>query len=98
MANPKPTQIGKNGKQGFVWKKNLQSGDPCLYSSIDAVVLRRAIDAITRRGGAVMLGVTSDGGAYSIVVLHENDKLKEYPHTAEELTDLLGQITEEFTD
>jgi putative hemolysin len=81
----------------LMWKKNLQSVVPRYWSDVDDTAIRFAIDACTRAGGAIMFGVTTDGGAYSICVLHGQDKLKEYPHDAAECADLLRAIGESFT-
>lgn len=94
----KQTQNGKSGSKLLLWKKNVQVSEPVNYGMLDAIVLRRTIDAITRAGGAIMLGVTSDGGAYSCVVLHGDAKIKEYPHSVEELSNLFEQLTDEFTE
>lgn len=82
---------------GLAFRSNVGPAIPCYYSDADATKLRLAIDAVTRSGGAIMFGVTQDGGAYSILVLSGNDKAKEYPHTAQELMDTLAAITEHFT-
>lgn len=82
-------QNGKAGPKPLVWQKNLRSAVECYYSDIDPATLRRAIDAVTRGGGAIMLGITSDGGAYSVCVLHDDQKLKDYPHGKEECEEAL---------
>jgi hypothetical protein len=89
---------GANPTQGKLlnWRKNSTAVVPRYWSDVDANVIRGAVDAVTRAGGAIMFGVTSDGGAYSLCILHGQDKLKEYSHDPQELTDLLKAITEEF--
>jgi hypothetical protein len=66
------------------------------WSDADATALRLAVDSITRAGAAVMFGRTSDGGALSICILDGDSKIKEYPHTAEEVADTLAAIAEEY--
>jgi len=100
MASQHETGKGKatttpNNKV-LVWKKNLQSAVPRYWSDVDPTTIRFAIDSVTRAGGAIMLGVTSDGGAYSLCILHQNEKLKEYPHSPEECVELLQSIGESF--
>lgn len=104
MAEPKNTRNG-NSKQAtskngalLLWKKNATSAEPCAYSAIDPTLLRRTIDVVTRAGGAVMFGVTSDGGAYSVMVLYKDQKLKEYPHGADECASLLEEMCDTFLE
>lgn len=98
QAQKKMAELQGKGPRVLQWKKNSRNDGVRSYHDIDADVLRRAISLVTAGGGAIMFGVTSDGGAYSVCVLHNQDKLKEYPHTAEELSDLLEQLSEQFTD
>ena len=68
------------------------------WGDIDATAIRLAIDAVTRAGGAIMVGRTSDGGALSVCILDGDTKIKEYPHTVDEATALLRAIAEEYVD
>lgn len=86
-----------NTPQGLNWRKNSGPAIECYWSEADATKLRLAVDAVTRRGGAIMFGLTQDGGAYSICVLSGTDKAKEYPHGAAELAQTLTDIAEYFT-
>jgi len=78
------------------WKDNRAIQHEVAWSDVDAGKLRAMVDSVTRAGGAVMLGRTSDAGAYSICILMDADRLKEYPHTTEEANDLLQEIMEGF--
>jgi hypothetical protein len=60
--------------------------------------MRRAVDAITRAGGAIMFGLTQDGGAFSLCILSNREKLKDYPHTSEECEVRLLNLEEWFVD
>lgn len=97
-----PSNRGKgNGqpiRKPLVWQKNLRSAVECYWSDIDPTIIRRAIDAVARGGGAVMFGVTSDGGAYSLCVLHDDQKLKDYPHGPDECHEALLAIEAMFVD
>lgn len=80
------------------WKDNTRG--PALeihWSDVDEHRRALAIDSVTRGGGAIMFGRTSDGGALSLVVLHGTAKIKEYPHTAEEAAELIDWLVDEFT-
>lgn len=43
-----------------------------------------------------MFGQTRDGGAFSIMVLVDNEKVKEYPRDEEEVRRVLNWITDEY--
>lgn len=77
------------------WRENRGTAAEVVWGTVDASVLRLVIDSVTRAGGAIMFGRTSDGGAYSICVLQDDQRLKEYPHTTEECEELLRAIAEE---
>jgi len=84
----KPIQLRK--------RSNLRPVLEIYWSDIDAAAIRLAIDAVTRAGGAIMVGRTSDGGALSVCILDGDTKIKEYPHTIEEAVALLGAIADEY--
>jgi len=98
----KPERKNDNGSRPIeisrLWKSNTPLAVVCNWSNIDSTVIRACIDAVTRAGGAVMLGLTSDGGAYSLCVLHDQDKIKEYPHGTVECQEMLAALTEYFTE
>ena len=77
-----------------LWRKNLVVHEVVNWSNVSSDVIRGAIDAVARGGGATMLGTTSDGGAYSICVLLDQDKLKEYPHSVDECEQVLRSLCE----
>lgn len=67
------------------------------WTEIGNQQLRDAICAITASGGAIMFGLTSDRGAYSITVLDGDQRIREWPHTPEECTDTLGWLVQMFS-
>jgi len=77
-------------------RSNLRPVLTVYWSSIEATSIRGALDAVTRAGGAIMFGRTSDGGALSICILDRDQKIKEYPHTSEEAEEVLAAILEEY--
>jgi len=97
MAASKNTQGKANGTL-LAWRTNSKRRVDLNYGSCDTNTLQRAIDRITRNGGAVMFGLTSDGGAYSVVVLYKDEKLKEYPSSTEQLEGLLEDLAEQFQE
>lgn len=101
MRNRNAKELGAPGAttpKSLVWRKNASGTSVCHWSDIDSTIVRGAIDAVSRAGGAIMLGVTSDGGSYSLCILHNQDKIKEYPHTKEATEELLQQITNWYAE
>lgn len=92
---PKQQQQPTNGTR-LNFRKNLRPVVEYYWSDVDPGMIVEAIDAVTREGAAIMFGRTSDGGAFSLLILHGNEKAKEYPHTVEECQDLLRDIKNEF--
>ena len=94
--NGNRTATGKRVQSQPVWRLNTRNDSPVFWSDIDPGVMRLCIDAVARSGGAIMLGTTSDGGAYSICVLSGNEKAKDYPHSKEECEATLKQMADWF--
>jgi hypothetical protein len=86
------------GSRLLRFKKNRQADSECYYSMADAALVLQAIDAVTRSGGALMFGITSDGGAFSFLILDGDDKVREYPHGLDELTQLLRTTVVTYSD
>ena len=89
----------KNGKQvesTNLWKKNLRIVKRVDWGDVDNATIARAIRACSKAGAALMFSTTTDGGAFSVLVLYQNDKIKEYPNSAEQAEQLLDSIAEEF--
>lgn len=96
--NPARGPHAKPAPKNPVWRKNVVSTDPCVWSDIDPSTLRGVVDAVARSGGAIMFGVTSDGGAYSVCILQNDEKIKEYPHSKLECQEILRSIIEWYAD
>jgi hypothetical protein len=94
----------KNGKSASppkvipMWRPNTKGLSAVSWSECDPGTIRGTIDAVTRGGGAIMFGRTSDGGALSLCILQDSEKIKEYPHTATEATELLESITQHYAN
>lgn len=99
QTNDNNTHNGKAAhKAALVWRQNQRNVEPRLWSDIDSDAIRAAIDAVTRSGGAIMFGVTSDGGAYSLCILQGNDKIKEYPSSPEAALETLESLTDWYVN
>jgi hypothetical protein len=98
-ASGRDTQKGAASKQArpFTWREQGQSEVVCRWQDIDTKLIATAVALITTAGAAIILGITSDGGAYSLCVLDGTQKIKEYPHGSEACTILLQSLIEHYT-
>lgn len=62
------------------------------WDAADPHQLLAAIVNWTRGGNAVTFGRTSDGGALSLTLLHDGERLKRYASNAEDLAQLLSAL------
>lgn len=97
-ANGKGSNPAHGTAKGKVltFRKNSTPDGEYYWSEVDCAILRDAIDAVTRAGGAIMFGLTRDGGAFSICVLDGTQKAKEYPHGIDELHETLVGIRDYY--
>lgn len=66
------------------------------WAGVDAALLRDTIVSASLRGGALRLGYTSDGGAYSIGIYGDGDPYTEYVRPAEDIEQFLRDVIELF--
>jgi|SRR5690348_308771 len=95
------TTTGKRQAQGtnlLAWRENRKLRSRVDYGDIDSATLQRCLRQVTANGGAIMFGITADGGAFSVVVLHKDEKLKEYPNSAEAMEGFLQDLGDSFQD
>jgi len=95
-GNGKPARAGVQKTQPLMWRKNLSPVVEVRWRDVSEDVLATCVDKVTQNGAALILGLTSDGGAYSVCVLSGQDKVREYPHSVAECEDLLRSIGEFF--
>lgn len=62
------------------------------YGDIDPVKIARLVGQVCSDGGAVMFSITSDGGAYSLVLFIGDDRKKLYYPTPEALEQAISEI------
>lgn len=65
-----------------------------LWSSVDRVVLLEMLTAVTAQGDALVLSITSDGGAMAITVLSGSVKRRFYEHEGDAMDEVMRRITE----
>jgi len=66
------------------------------WSQVEAHDLMNLLLSVTRSGGALILGLTSDGGAFSVCILLDDSKIREYPHTPAEFATFSKAVVEEL--
>lgn len=66
------------------------------WSEVDNQAIRDAVVAVAAAGASILLGRTSDGGAFVVQVYDGNERLKRWPHTVEELEQDLRYISDVF--
>ncbi len=95
--NPKREGNGRTSKtNGPVVRPNLRMVRSVSWADIDDSVIAELVRLVTSQGAAVMFGVTSDQGAYSLCVLDNDNKIKEYPHSAEDVENILTWLRDDY--
>jgi hypothetical protein len=89
---------GKTGPKVLAWRNNARGRTNTNWADVDADLIRRVISRVTSNGGSIMFGVTSDGGAFSILVLHGDQKMRDYPHGIGECKESLEALDNAFDD
>lgn len=91
-------RVGKaaNGKPKPAVRPNGRHGDGVSYAAINPDTIRGIVQAVANSGGAVMFGQTRDGGAYSVMVLLDDEKIKEYPRDQTDFDNLMVWLIDEY--
>lgn len=74
-----------------------RSGGVVDITAQDVRVLGGAVQAVVGDGGAIMFGMTSDGGALVVTLYEGDDRKKEYLHGHEEIEQFLMGVIELYT-
>ena len=93
-ANEKGVPRGKT--DSHVVRPNYVGLGTCSWSDIPAAMVVELVALVTRNHAAIMFGVTSDGGALSLCILNDQDKIKEYPRTPDEVSSLISWLRAEY--
>jgi len=64
------------------------------WDACDSAALLSLVTTITDQGGAVILGITRDGGALMVTVLDGDSKLKEYVPNNSDVTAVIWSLVE----
>ena len=86
----------KSAKSAPAIRPNGRHGDGVSYAAISPDTIRSIVQTVANGGGAVMFGQTRDGGAYSVMVLLGDEKIKEYPRDQTDFDNLLVWLIDEY--
>lgn len=89
---------GRGVERALVWQGNTPPDAPVSWAEVDAATLVYAICSATAAGAALMFSCTSDNGAFVLMVLDQDDKVKQYPHTVPDVEALLTSIAEFYQE
>jgi len=73
------------------------NANPADWTSANADLLRAAVACVAKRGGALRLGYTRDGGSYAIGVLGDGEPYTEYVRPTDDLDKYLEGLIEDWT-
>jgi len=95
--NPKREDNGRRKpNQAPVVRANVRLVRSVSWGDVDSDSIADIVRLVTRYGGAVMFGRTSDGGALSLCVLDNENKIKEYPHDADDVHNIFTWLRDEY--
>lgn len=78
-------------------RRNRPTGETADWGTVDPHMLLYAVAAIAARGGALRLGYTRDGGAYSVGIYGDGEPYTEYIRPSEDVNDVLRGIGDDFS-
>lgn len=95
--NPGREGNGRKGKAGTpAVRNNLRVVRSVSWSDIPASTISELVGLVTKYGAAIMFGCTSDGGAYSLCILDNQNKVKEYPRDEQDVHNILTWLRDEY--
>lgn len=74
--------------------KGSGGGGDCNWGYCDGNTMTRFLHAVAVQGAAVTLGYSRDGGAYMVIILDGEDRIKEWIPSTTDITEALENITD----
>ena len=68
------------------------------WGTVDPKILVKCIEVASKKGGALRLGYTRDGGAYAIGVYAGANYFTDYVRPTEDIDEYLTDLTESFNE
>jgi len=96
MQKANAGRTGLAGKNGYAVRPNYRSVASLSWRDIGDDIVAGLVTTVTEAGAAVMLSVTSDGGALAITVLDGDSKVKEYPRSETEVHNFALWLKDEY--
>ncbi len=91
-----PVSIRNGKKDSHVVRPNYRGLGSVSWRDISADSIAELVRLCASNSAAVMFGATSDGGALSLCILMDRDKIKEYPRTQTEIDSFLLWLSTEY--
>lgn len=91
-SSPKLNALRGRRNQSFV------EGERPDYSRATPGWVVAAIEAVTKRGGAIQFGLSRDGGVYTIVIMLDGEIEKNYVKESEGIDRFLEGVYHDFTE
>lgn len=79
-------------------RKSSQVGDVADWGGVNAEVLQKTIEIASKKGGAIRLGYTRDGGAYAIGVYAGSTYFTDYVRPNEDIEQYLADLSSSFDE
>jgi hypothetical protein len=79
-------------------KQVSQIGNIADWGSVDAQILVKTVETASRKGGAIRLGYTRDGGAYAVGVYAGSNYFTDYIRPNEDIDQYLKDLIGSFED
>ena len=79
-------------------RKQVSTGNVADWGSVDAETIRKCVETASKKGGALRLGYTRDGGAYAIGVYAGSNYFTDYVRPSEDVEGYLHDLTISFDD
>lgn len=95
--NPKREGTTRNGKRmAPAMRPNLRVVSAISWDDIAPQLIAELVRLCTKHGSAIMFGRTSDGGALSICVLDNQEKMKEYPRDETDVNNIFTWLRDVY--
>jgi len=91
--NPTPNQAAQVARKR---RGQTSTGSPADWGSANSELLRRAVESVTRDGGAIRLGYTRDMGAYAVGIYENGEVYTEYIPPSVNLDEWLQGVIDDF--
>lgn len=94
MANSASKKTKGSRLSVMLRKRDGEQSDVADWGSVTGTVLIDLVQLVARLGGAVRLGYTRDGGAYSVGIYLDDDRETFYCRPSDDLDGFISELTE----